>query len=68
VDGREPRRALVAAEVGREHALGHAPPPQELARAARGPGARRRRGGGGGGSSASSSSSGHGDLGRSIGY
>ena len=42
VDGREPGRALVRAEVGREDALRHAPPAQELARPARRP--RRTRG------------------------
>jgi hypothetical protein len=41
VDGGEPGRALVGAEVGREHALRHAPPPQKLARAARRPRTRR---------------------------
>jgi hypothetical protein len=57
VDGGEARGALVAAEVGREHALRHAPPAQELARAARRP--RARRGGGGPSVGSSSSSSGH---------
>jgi hypothetical protein len=41
VDGGEPGRALVRAEVGREDALRHAPPPKELARPARRPSARR---------------------------
>ena len=37
VDGGEVRRALLVAEVGREHAPAHALAPQELARAARRP-------------------------------
>lgn len=54
VDRREPRRPLLRAEVGREHALRHAPPPQELARAARRPGSRPRRGSGSAGSRSTS--------------
>jgi hypothetical protein len=68
VDGGEARGALVAAEVGREHALRHAPPAQELARAARRPRARRGgsggRGRGGPSVGSSSSSSGHVDRRR----
>jgi hypothetical protein len=58
VDGGEARGALVAAEVGREHALRHAPPAQELARAARRPRARR----------GSSSGSGSGSGGPFVGH
>jgi len=64
VDGGEARGALVAAEVGREHALRHAPPAQELARAARRPRARRGSSSRGPSVGSSSSSSGHVDRRR----
>jgi hypothetical protein len=41
VDGGEPRRALVGAEVWRKDTLLHASPPEELASPARRPRARR---------------------------